>query len=267
MRNSRLVVCAAVIVGAAGMLSAQRPGGGRGPEGFGGGPGLMSAWPGWRTPVTGVPYSGVETTQVQRKLDDGNQIARQDETKVYRDGQGRVRMEHTGTQPGSNQQARTFITIFDPVAGYSYVLNPQTKKAMKRPLPTGERQGAGPGMGRGPRKDAKVQTEDLGTQTINGLAATGTRTTRTIPAGAVGNQQPIVITRETWISTALKVPVQIKTSDPRFGSSTLQLTSVVQAEPDPTLFQVPSDYTVTEGPGRGRGAMNRPMGNRLGQRI
>jgi hypothetical protein len=230
---------------------------------------MMSAWPGWRTPVTGAPYSGVETTEVQRKLDDGNQIARESQTKVYRDGQGRVRMERTGARP--NGQERSFITIFDPVAGYSYVLNPQTKRAMKRALPSGDRPKMGAGMGRGmgpgAGKGNNAQTEDLGTQTINGLAATGTRITRTIPAGAIGNQQPIVTTRETWISTALKVPVQIKTSDPRFGSSTLQLTNVVQAEPDPALFQVPSDYTVTEGPARGRGAMNRPLGNRLGQRI
>ena len=119
----------------------------------------------------------------------------------------------------------------------------------------------GPPPGSGPRAGT-TQTEDLGTQTINGLIATGTRVTQTIPAGAIGNQQPILIVRETWTSTALKVPVQIKTTDPRFGNTTMQLTGVVQAVPDPTLFQVPADYTVTTrqqsgmGPGR-MGAMRR----------
>ncbi len=54
------------------------------------------------------------------------------------------------------------------------------------------------------------------------------------------------------MSTALKVPVLIKTTDPRFGNTTMQLTNVVQAEPDPTLFQVPPDYTVTTGGMMGR---------------
>jgi hypothetical protein len=38
-----------------------------------------------------------------------------------------------------------------------------------------------------------------------------------------------------------------KTSDPRFGDSTYQLNSIARAEPDPSLFAVPSDYAVTAG--------------------
>jgi hypothetical protein len=91
---------------------------------------------------------------------------------------------------------------------------------------------------------AQRQTENLGTQVVNGVSATGTRTTETITAGAIGNQQPIQIVRETWVSVDLKVPVQIKTSDPRFGNMVMQLTNIVQGEPDASLFQVPSSYTI-----------------------
>jgi hypothetical protein len=59
----------------------------------------------------------------------------------------------------------------------------------------------------------------------------------------------------------LKVPVMVKTSDPRFGSTTTQLNNVLRAEPDPTLFQVPTGYTVVKGGPRGG---PRPNGN--GQR-
>src|SRR5262249_21720269 len=86
----------------------------------------------------------------------------------------------------------------------------------------------------------------LGTQTINGVPATGTQVTRTIPAGAIGNAQPIQAVRTTWISTALKVPVQVKSSDPRFGTTDRELTNIIQAEPDPSLFVVPSGDTVKE---------------------
>jgi hypothetical protein len=43
------------------------------------------------------------------------------------------------------------------------------------------------------------------------------------------------------------VVVMSKTSDPRFGESLYQLNAITRAEPDPSLFAVPSDYTVKEG--------------------
>jgi hypothetical protein len=38
-----------------------------------------------------------------------------------------------------------------------------------------------------------------------------------------------------------------KRTDPVSGDSVFQLTDVQRQEPDPTLFQVPSDYTVKKG--------------------
>jgi len=121
------------------------------------------------------------------------------------------------------------------------------------------------GMARtGATSDPNVVTESLSMQTINGVQATGTRVTRTIPAGQIGNAQPIQIVHETWTSVDLKVAVMVKTSDPRFGTTTTQLTNIVRSEPDPTLFQVPADYTVTKG-GRGFGGPRGPQAN--GTRI
>src|SRR5450631_3179485 len=103
-----------------------------GPGGWGrggrGGPGdmmgIIAAGPGSRTPVTGAPYSAVETNSIQQKLADGNLISHQETAKVYRDKDGRVRIEHTVTPPSTSGQApETRITIFDPVAGFSYLLN------------------------------------------------------------------------------------------------------------------------------------------------
>jgi hypothetical protein len=41
--------------------------------------------------------------------------------------------------------------------------------------------------------------------------------------------------------------VMIKRSDPRTGDNVFQLTNIVRAEPDASLFQVPPDYTMKEG--------------------
>ena len=243
-----VAVCGAVLV-------AQPPPGGKLRGGFGFGPEsrLMSAGPASRTPVTGAPYSAVETREFQQSLPGGNQISRQEQVKVYRDSQGRVRTERTVTPQGSTS-ARTIISIFDPVGGFSYVLNPAKLTAAKVALPpAGSVQMR---SGRGARQGtAQTQTENLGTQTVNGVPATGKRTTETIAAGEIGNTQPIQIVREVWVSTDLKVPVSIKTNDPRFGNTVMQLTNIVESEPDAALFQVPSNYTVAERPegGFGRG--------------
>lgn len=93
-----------------------------------------------------------------------------------------------------------------------------------------------------------VQVEDLGTRTIEGVEATGTRRTVTIEAGAIGNEQPIRIVSERWYSPALKTVVLSKRNDPRTGEHTYRLTSILTGEPDPSLFQVPPDYTIEETP-------------------
>jgi len=107
---------------------------------------------------------------------------------------------------------------------------------------------------RGPdqQNDPNVTTQELGMQTIDGVAATGRRVTHTIPAGTIGNAQPIVSVREVWMSSDLKEPVLVKESDPRFGTTVTEMTNIVRSEPDSSLFQSPSGYTVRQGhPGRG----------------
>jgi hypothetical protein len=94
----------------------------------------------------------------------------------------------------------------------------------------------------------EVSTEDLGTQTMEGVLVEGTRTTRTIPAGEIGNEKPISIVTEVWTSPELKTVVMSKRSDPRMGEHTFQLTNIVRAEPDASLFKVPADFKIVEGP-------------------
>jgi hypothetical protein len=95
--------------------------------------------------------------------------------------------------------------------------------------------------------DAEVNQEQLGTQTIEGVAAEGTRVTFTIPAGKIGNDRPIVTVNERWYSQELQTVVMSKNSDPRMGETTYRLTNIDRSEPDPSLFQVPPDYTIQEG--------------------
>jgi len=92
------------------------------------------------------------------------------------------------------------------------------------------------------------QTENPGTKTLDGVEATGTRTTVTIPAGAIGNERAITIVSDRWFSPELQVVLMSTHRDPRFGETTYRLTGITRGEPEKSLFEVPSDYTVREGP-------------------
>jgi hypothetical protein len=89
-----------------------------------------------------------------------------------------------------------------------------------------------------------VRTEDLGTQSIEGVSVNGKRTTVTIPAGQIGNDQPINIVTETWYSPELQLTVMSKRNDPRTGETEFKMTNIQRVEPDPTLFQAPPGVEV-----------------------
>jgi hypothetical protein len=74
--------------------------------------------------------------------------------------------------------------------------------------------------------EAEVNQEQLGTQTVEGVAAEGGRVTFTIPAGKIGNDRPIVSFNERWYSQELQTVVLSKNSDPRMGETTYRLTNI-----------------------------------------
>ncbi len=189
-----------------------------------------------------------------------------------------------GPYASAGDPPKTFL-IFDPVANVHYTLDPDSKVARKMELPRFEKIGDGdtmvfvagtdavkmrkPGVPPdgirreggftvdrvGPvggveaislTKSDNVKTESLGKQVIEGVEAEGTRTTITIPAGEIGNEQPINIVTENWYSPELQVTVMKKHTDPRQGEMTYRLTNIRRTEPDRSLFEVPADYTVKE---------------------
>jgi hypothetical protein len=90
----------------------------------------------------------------------------------------------------------------------------------------------------------EVKTESLGTRKLEGVEAEGTRLTKTIPAGEIGNERTFEIVYERWYSKDLQLIVYSKYSDPRFGEITYQLTNIKRSEPDAELFKVPADFKI-----------------------
>ncbi|HUJ41026.1 MAG TPA: hypothetical protein VLW54_10795 [Candidatus Acidoferrales bacterium] len=197
--------------------------------------------------VAGAPYSAQIVTQHTQTLGDGTHVSVQSSGAVYRDSAGRVRREMSlpglGMLTGSDSAPRA-VFISDPVAGYHYVLHADSQSADRMPLPP-----AFNGKEHFRQRDNdQVVKESLGTQMIEGVQAEGTRITKTIPVGAIGNDKPIQIVTERWYSPDLQVVVLFKHSDPRFGESSMRLTNISRTQPAASLFAVPSNYTVNDMP-------------------
>jgi hypothetical protein len=212
--------------------------------------------------VKGAPYSAQTVTENTRTLADGNRHVERTEGAVYRDGEGRTRREHTtagpGARPGLAKPNRRVITIDDVVAGVHYVLDLEAKTARRMPRWEGR-----PHAGRVPgqpidridpnsteRVGASPRRESLGRRTIEGLEAEGTRTTVIVGPGEAGNDLPIEIVTDRWVSPALQAPVLVRFSDPRVGERVYRLLRIVRAEPSPQLFVVPPEFTRVDGPER-----------------
>ena len=232
------------------------------------------------TSVQSAPYSATITNESIQTLADGNRIVQTSTGTTARDAQGRSRQDTALPAIGNLSAANAphLVFIQDPVAQVSYVLNLTDKTAQKLPMPPPNaagsatpavastfyiQSGGGPSTAAAPMPmpppmalqrtivasdQDQVATEDLGSQTMEGIVVNGTRTTRTIPAGQIGNDKPISIVTEVWTSPDLKTVVSSKRTDPRMGEQTFQLTNIVRAEPDPTLFAVPSDFKIIDGP-------------------
>jgi len=213
--------------------------------------------------VKGAPFSATASTDITQTLQDGTTIHRTTTSTLYRDAQGRSRSEVTLSGFGPLQAAgktHTMITIADPVAGSHYMLDAENKVAHQRKMhtPPGKAESPESAQEFQQKMEARLQQEEasgavkkesLGTQSINGVNAEGTRITRTIAAGQIGNDKAIQIVFERWYSPDLQIMVKSTRSDPRFGTTTYTLTKVQRAEPAASLFVVPSDYTVQQGRG------------------
>ncbi len=100
----------------------------------------------------------------------------------------------------------------------------------------------------------KSTTNALGFKDFDGVRAEGKNVSYTIPAGEIGNRNPIVVSTETWTSPDLQVVVYSKHSDPRVGETVYRLANLKRGEPPAGMFTVPEGYTLKEMPGLSLGA-------------
>ena len=249
--------------------------------------------------VANAPFSADAVTTVTQTLADGTKIEQRATTKWYRDSSGRIRREQTviGLDRLTPSAPPQTAISFDSVPGdpMPYTLNPAMKTARRAPrglqlftVLNGTYQvstSLGAYFNSGGRgvnttreltlshglsinggqvapipADAQRTDEQLGTRQVDGVKATGRRSTTVIATGRIGNDRPIQIVEEQWESPELNMVISSRFSDPRTGVVEYRLTNITRSEPRADLFAVPADYTVIDAGTLGRGT----VGGRVG---
>ncbi len=223
----------------------------------------------------GAPFRGDWVGRSERTLADGTLVVHEVHGRVARDSQGRFRQEEEagagvggkGSAGTSSNQDIRYIVI-DPVAHtqvrwastsqdatllpsgganlrvpfpFPLLGWPATRSALDQPQP-----GAAADM---------ITITDLGQKTTDGLVTEGTRTTTIVPAGKLGNDRPLTIVQDVWISRILNLVVLDTIDDPLIGKQTFEIKGITRTEPDAALFAVPDGYQVRQFPGLNAGVL------------
>jgi hypothetical protein len=207
-------------------------------------------------PVKLGPYTAeFKTTSVQT-LANGTTITRTSTETRALDSEGR-RMTSRSNLIGGNQSVASFVHIEDPVENTQINWSGTIKQARVTKLPPqDQRHGCWASdsgslqMNYGPITPRPTTARASSGEAAALMAAKPSVAredlgVRTIPAGQIGNDQPMVTTTESWHSASLGFEVRQVSESPQSGKSTMELVSIDQSEPPITTFQPPEGYEVT----------------------
>ncbi len=147
---------------------------------------------------------------------------------IYRDSLGRTRTDLIQDSHGRKNERMSLSVIVDPVSRVSYVLDPSTMVAIRRPFSAGENAGASGWIFPG------SSVEAVGTEVVEGVECRHVRVGRTIPGS-----EPSFL--HVWICDELTLIMseQSQTADETY---TWHATEVRREAPDPSHFIVPLGY-------------------------
>ncbi len=239
MKRLCLVVLAASLVGGILIAQQQPP---RGPDG-----GTFTSVGGVALlPIPRKPFSANTRIDWTHTLEDGTVITKHLDGHLARDSEGRMYREgRTFAEDSGGQSQLLTIVLFDPVAKTHTICVVATRHCRVMdyqavtsftPLPTGWFA----------NQTQYLSREDFGTNDIQGLHVIGTRETITINPGVVGNNRPLVSTRDFWYSPDLETNLTVTRKDPREGTQVIRLLDISRSELPPEKFQIPAGYSVDD---------------------
>lgn len=201
-------------------------------------------------PKMQAPFSLTLHTEWVKTLADGGTITLLNQRRISRDSRGRISQERAYLVPKNGKvESRVYmLQIADPhthavydcfldsrheCVQLSYDASTSTEYKVAS-TPTGEL----------PNGTGRAEHEDLGKQFIEGIEAVGTRDRAVYNPWLFGNDQIMTVEREYWYSPRLGINLLSILADPRIGKQTFRAAEIVQAEPDPSLFKLPSGFKV-----------------------
>jgi hypothetical protein len=194
-------------------------------------------------PIADAPFTAKVVVTWNKPLVGGGTVSRTYYTLVARDSQGRVHREMREFVPAdsSAEPPLRSITILDPVSGTRTTC---TRAWMTCAVSAFD---ASQFLGENAAGSGNVNRENLGRKTTQGLPTTGTRETVSNVLGPRGSSRLAVSRTDSWYSPDLHIDLSVTRTDPQSGVVTLDVTELVQGEPDSTWFAIPSGYTVKGG--------------------
>ncbi len=193
--------------------------------------------------VQGKPFSGVDNIEWTRTLEDGSTVTTHTTALLARDSQGRIYRENHHFVPLGEKSPGYQINIYDSITRSLIICSAKSLQCTiqdYKPRTFFETTPAG-SFDNGNRFLAR---ESLGSQMIQGIYTNGTRETTTVNPGVLGNDKPLVSTREFWYSDELETNLSVTRIDPRNGKQTIWISNISRGEPDSHLFEIPIGYTI-----------------------
>ena len=196
--------------------------------------------------ISGQPFSA-DMVVVREPSPNMRNVLPTQTTRVYRDSTGRTRVD---VWAPTSPVYTSYVTIYDPATGVRYSLDTNKKIARRFADP-----GFKPGLASLPSStliqpvskfSSRLTTtsESLGNEFINDLPSEGRRVTSVYRTSASSDEESRSVA-ESWYSQELKLTLLLKVSNSA-GKETIHIENMSRAEPDPLLFEVPSDYTIVD---------------------
>jgi len=188
--------------------------------------------------VAGAPFSATVVIEFERENAEGYIESFRTINLVARDAAGRTHNETRRFMPENFHGSPNLlgVRIFDPRTRKRISYDPRTRVAHEQIIPKQPEVAIPP--------DPSAQVEDLGTSTLNGLTAKGTRRIVKIPKKRSGIGEAVKVEHEEWYSEDLHINVLIRHSDPRVGTETIGISNLKREPPPASMFDVPPGYQI-----------------------
>jgi hypothetical protein len=202
-------------------------------------------------PMDKAPFQLTLVTEWSRPLGRDGSYTLANHRQIMRDNAGRIYQERWLLVPkgGKVESTMNVIQIADPVQHVLYNCFVAEKQCNLMRYGGSTTTAYRPDLGvSGPLPDGTgFRThEALGSDSRDGCETRGYRDTTTINPGVIGNDRPMITTREFWYCPQLGINLSSLLDSPQSGRQSFIVIELSTSEPDLQFFAAPAGYKVVD---------------------